>query len=388
MMFSLASFAFAETFNDFTVTSSSQNVAYNSATGQFDAYYTPNYKQASFTATPTDGTTTVALNWTTSNKAVVGLDSAGTNATQTDITTKTLYLLGTGTADITVDRTAVGPLVTAKTGTFKVNSVADTVQSVTIDQSSPVSVGYGQTATLSARVSYAHCPVETSATWTSADPTIASVSSTGVITGNKVGTTTITASSGGSTSSAVTVNVAPTAGISPDPADVDEGTTTALTMTASGLDSGMTYTYVWSSNNAAVPVTGSGSTAAVGTTDISDKQTATITCIVKSGETEVVRDTSVVNAYPRADSVAIYDGSTDISTKTVTMTSQTKQLTAVPAPSTAARGAATWNSDKTSVATVGSTTGLVTAVSGANGTAKSPVPIRIKTARGKRTISM
>lgn len=360
MMFSLASFAFAE--NSFTIDSTSSNVETTDHVN-FTAYYTPNYNTARFTVTDPATPKTAAATWSTNRPEYVAFDASG-KASENVLMENDVYLRSNGTANITVS----DAFISTKSATFSVTAVADAVQSVTIDQSPSVSVGYGQTATLSAKVAYAHCPVETSATWTSANPTIASVDpNTGVVTGKKVGTTKITAASGGVTSHEVDVNVMPTAGISPDSADVDEGTTTALTMTASGLDIGTTYTYVWSSNNPAVPITGSSSTATVDTTDISDKQTATITCIIKSGGTEVIRDTSTVNAYPKADSVIIKDGTTNVTGTTVPMTSTTKTLTCSPNPSTA-RGQAKWESSDTTVAAVGADSGLV-ASTGKNGTA-------------------
>lgn len=368
MMFSLATFALAANAGDFEVTSSSRNVVYDTANSRFDAYYTPNYNEAVFTATATDASPTSVLEWATTNKTVVALDSAGTNVTETDRNTKTLYLLGSGIADIKIDRAAIGTL-TAKTGTFKINAVADTVQTVTIDQTSPVNVDYNGTKTLTAKVTYGKCPQETTATWTSANPEIASVSSAGVVTGNKVGQTNITASSGGVTSAPVTVNVVPTAGISPRSTEVDEGTAGAtLTMTAAGLDSAVSYTYDWKSSEPTnVPVVGNGNTATVKAGAIADMTTAKITCNIMSGQTMVASDTSTVNAYPKADSVAIYDGTNNVTGTNVPMTSTTKTLTCSQTPS-AARGTVEWKSGDPTVATVGETSGIVTAT-GKTGTA-------------------
>jgi uncharacterized protein YjdB len=166
--------------------------------------------------------------------------------------------------------------------------------------------------------------------WSSSNATIATVNSSGTVTGVAAGTATISYMTGAGCSvvKTITVNIAPTA-ILPSPATVCTGVTTTLTNAIGGG--------VWSSSNTAIATIGTGGVAggvAVGTSTIS----YTIgTCSAAA--------TLTVNLSPSAGS---------ISGPSVACTGSTISLT------DAAAGGV-WSSSNTGIATVDAT-GLVTPV--------------------------
>jgi hypothetical protein len=362
MMSSLATFALAVTAGNFEVSTASSKATYNNTTNQYDVYFTAADNAVDFTAAPI-GFAANEIVWSTGTKDIVGLDAAGTLQYEAATATNTLYCRGAGTSVITLQY--VDLTNGTKTGTFTINAIPDTVKAVTITNASPVSLGVKDTAVLTSTVTYDHCAAGTAASYTSGNTAIATVTDAGVVTGVAVGTTTITASAGGKTSDPITVNVTPSLSVSPKTSDVDEGNTTALTAALSGGTGA--YTYEWSSSNTNVTVTPTGSTAKVGTADISDMQTAVITCTALDGTTVIDTDTCTVTAYPKADKIDIKDGSSVVTNTTVPMTSTVKTFACSTDPA-AARGAAAWSSGDASIATVDAKTGVVTAT-GKTGTA-------------------
>lgn len=161
-----------------------------------DVKYTEGDDTTQFKFTADDGQyTNVAL--VTANKG----QWATLTGTYTVLGTKTyVYLEGNGTGNYYVDNLHVS-----------IQSVSDLVyvDSITLDQSSAV-IGIGGQFKFNAEVLPANAE-DTSVTWFSSDPSIASVDTTGLVTAYKGGTVTITAESNGSGKKAyATVTVDPT----------------------------------------------------------------------------------------------------------------------------------------------------------------------------------
>jgi uncharacterized protein YjdB len=139
-------------------------------------------------------------------------------------------ITATGVGNTTVTATSWG-----QSGVVTVNVSAPSVATVTVSPS-PVSVNVNWTVSLSATPRDANGNVVSGApvTWSSSDPSIAVVSSSGVVTGISVGSTTITASSGaGSGSATVNVQLAPVnrVVVTPNNPTIDEKETVQLTAT-------------------------------------------------------------------------------------------------------------------------------------------------------------
>ena len=190
--------------------------------------------------------------------------------------------------------------------------------------------------------------------WTSSDETIAVVSSEGRVSGIKIGTATITASSEGKSGTAtVTVTAAPVASVNvtPPTASITVGQTT--TLTAQTLDAnGNALTgraVAWASSNAGVATV---SDAGVVTGVAPGDATITATSEGKSG-------TATVTVTP----IPVASVTVDPATVSLT-TGATQQITATPRDAQGnplADRAVTWESQNTAVATV-SPAGLITAV--------------------------
>jgi uncharacterized protein YjdB len=132
------------------------------------------------------------------------------------------------------------------------------VESVTIDQDSPVSLEFGKTTTLTATVAPDYATNKT-VTWSSDNTSIATVDSSGVVTANSTteGSANITATAGGVTSTAVVVNVksGPVAvtgvSVTPTSATVGVGKTQQLTAAVAPANADDT-SVSWSSSNESV----------------------------------------------------------------------------------------------------------------------------------------
>jgi uncharacterized protein YjdB len=196
--------------------------------------------------------------------------------------------------------------------------------------------------------------------WTSSDETIAVVSSEGRVSGIKIGTATITASSEGKSGTAtVTVTAAAVASVNvtPPTASITVGQTT--TLTAQPLDAnGNALTgraVAWASSNAGVATV---SDAGVVTGVAPGDATITATSEGKSG-------TATVTVTP----IPVASVTVDPATVSLT-TGATQQITATPRDAQGnplADRAVTWESQNPAVATV-SPAGLITAVAPGNTT--------------------
>ena len=197
--------------------------------------------------------------------------------------------------------------------------------------------------------------------WTSSDESIAVVSSTGRVSGIKVGSVTITASSEGKSGTAtVTVTAAPVASVNvtPPTATVTVGQTTTLTaQTLDGSGNALTGRAItWTSSNTAIATVTQG-----GVVTGAAPGTATITA-TSEGKTGTA--TVTVNAPAPAQVASV---TVDPTTVNLT-TGGTQQVTATPrdAQGNALTGrTVTWASANTGIATV-TPAGLITAVAPGN----------------------
>lgn len=196
-------------------------------------------------------------------------------------------------------------------------------------------------------------------TWTSAKPSVASVSSLGVITGVDTGTTKITATVDGVAGSATeTVGGATVANLSVtlDKSTIPVGSTaqaTAVATDASGnVLTGRTVTWA-SSNTSIATVSNVGVVTAVGTGTVSISGTV---------------DTKTASATLVATSSVVASVSVTAATTSLTV-GQTTQATAVLKDASGAIVTApvTWTSSAPAVATV-SSSGLITALAAGNAT--------------------
>lgn len=175
--------------------------------------------------------------------------------------------------------------------------IGPTLTTVTLAPSTP-SIAVGKTQQMTATGTYDNSSTQTitdSASWASSDVAIATVSSTGLVTGIASGSATISATLGGvSGSTTVNVTVANLASISITPAtqSISSGATqqyTAVGILQNGITVDLTSSLTWSSSNTAVATIDSAglatakSVSSTGTTDITAKSgsitsnTATLT---------------------------------------------------------------------------------------------------------------
>jgi uncharacterized protein YjdB len=213
-------------------------------------------QQVQLTATAFDGNLVdsgVAVNWSTSNSGVASVSATGL-----------VTALAVGAATITASSGAV-----SGAAAITVVASAPTVASVSVNPASS-SIYPGGTEQLSATLLDASGDVlgGIPVTWATSNGSIASVSSNGLVSGNALGSATITASAEGQSGSAtvsVTAPVAASVTVSPSPVTLSPGETTQLV--AQALDASGTPVSVsmsWASSDAGVAsVSQSGNVTAV-----------------------------------------------------------------------------------------------------------------------------
>ena len=187
--------------------------------------------------TPLSGRT---VSWTSSNTGVASVTGSG-------------LVTGVGAGSATITATSEG-----KSGTSAITVTFVPVSSVTVTPAS-ASVNEGKTVQLTATPKDANGTPLTgrTVTWVSSNTTVATVSSSGLVTGKVAGTVTITATSEGqSGTSAITVVHVPVASVSVAPASASVQAGSAIQLTATPKDangnplSGRTVS--WSSSNTSV----------------------------------------------------------------------------------------------------------------------------------------
>ncbi|MDB4870326.1 MAG: hypothetical protein JWL97_1330 [Gemmatimonadales bacterium] len=186
------------------------------------------------------------VTWSTSNATVATVNSSGT-------------VSGVAAGSATISATASG-----KTGTANITVTALPPVVTTVTVAPPTaSIAVGATVALTATVKDAQGNVMTgqSVTWSTSNPSYATVNSSGLVTGVSAGPATITATSSGKSGTAsITVTSPPppppvvtTVTVSPSTASIVVGATVALSATVKdALGNVMTgQSIVWSTSNAA-----------------------------------------------------------------------------------------------------------------------------------------
>ena len=206
-----------------------------------------------------------------------------------------------------------------------------TLQSIGVTPANP-SLAVHSTAQLSATGTYSDDSTQdlsSTATWTSSDATVATVSSGGLVTAVAAGTATISAASGsitGSTTATVTPATLQSIAVTPSNPSIAKGTTQQLTATGTYSDSttqDITSQVTWASDTvsvATVSSSGLATAAGTGTADIS----ASMNGVTGSTKLTVTAATlASISVSPPAPSVA--KGSTQQFTATGTYSDSSTQ---------------------------------------------------------------
>ncbi|MCD1260158.1 Ig-like domain-containing protein [Paenibacillus athensensis] len=268
--------------------------------------------------------------------------SSGTPAVATVDANGKVHAVAPGSATISVKSTDGAKTVTA------VVTVPYPVTGITLNKTE-LTVNTGATAALTPTIAPANAAVKT-VTWSSSAPTIATVSTTGVVTGKAAGEAEITATTtdGGKTAVAKITVIQPVTAITLSK--------TALTLKVGDEDVTLTAT-VAPANATVKTVTWSSSNAAVATVDANGKihavASGTATISVKSTDGAKTVTAVVTVPYP-------VTGVTLSKSALTVNVGASAALTATLAPTNATIKTVTWSSSAPEIATV-STTGVVTA---------------------------
>jgi alpha-tubulin suppressor-like RCC1 family protein/uncharacterized protein YjdB len=343
---------------------------------------------------PSAPVATVAVTPTSTTLAVGSTQPLGwtlTSATGTVLTGRAITFTSSDTLKATVNASGVILAVAVGSATITVTSegktatvavsVVPAIASVTVTPTS-ASVPVGTTVQLSATVKdgLGNVLTKDTVTWITSSTSTASVSSTGLVTGRVVGSTTITAIAGPQSSFAVitvtsaVVATGPTLTVVPSAATITVGTALQLSVTAKDAagNSIPINAVTWSSgspNTAAVSSTGLVTGIAAGA--------ATITAQA-GGLTATTAITVTAGATASAPSLTILPGTAAIPI------GGSVQLTVTDSLGIARAGTSvSWSSSNAAVATV-SATGLVTGLTAgstiivaASGGKSSPAAITV-----------
>lgn len=299
--------------------------------------------QLTATVSPSNATNK-SVTWSSSNTSVATVSSTGL-----------VTLKSKGSAKITVTTVDGG-----FTATISVQ-VESAVTGVTLNRTS-LSMHPGDEATLTATIQPADAFNQT-VTWTSSDPTVASVNNSGKVIAKKEGTTdiTVTTQEGGKTATCrvtVTTGTVHVTGVTLDATSIGIQVGQSVTLHPTVQPSNATNKNVsWHSSDASVATVDSNGKVTgkkAGTTTITvttQDQGLKATCNVTVTNPPV----SVTGVTLDANAIGMWD-------------TQSYQLTATVSPSNATNKNVTWTSSNTSIVTV-STSGLVKGVTGASGIA-------------------
>jgi uncharacterized protein YjdB len=205
-------------------------------------------QQFAATGTYSDGSTaniTSTVSWTTSSAAVATVSASGL-ATG----------VAAGSATVTASLSGV-----AGTATLTVTPI---LTSISVSPTTP-SIAVGATQQFAATGTYSDGSTQpVTATWTAANPAIATINASGLATAVASGATKITASSNGISGSTTLTVSGLTVSVSPNPASFLVGATQQFTATATpvgGSPIDVTATAQWSTANGAVATVASGGLA-------------------------------------------------------------------------------------------------------------------------------
>ena len=277
---------------------------------------------------PPDTTEDKTVTWSSSNSDVATVDASG-NVTAVQIGTTT---------------------ITAQVGTHATTcsiTVVALIHSISLDKSD-MSLDRGTAGQLTVSYDPADTTEDKTAVWTSSNPDIATVDSTGKVTALKIGVATITATVGEHTASCTVNVVALIKSIALDKAalTLDRGSTGQLSVSYTPADTTESKAVTWSSSD-----------PSVATVDNSGKVTG-----VKVGTATITAKVGTHTASSRITVVALIKSITLDKTSLTLDRGTTGQLAVSINPSdTTESKAVTWSSSNTAVAIVDST-GKVTAV--------------------------
>ncbi len=298
-------------------------------------------EQLNATITPNDATNQT-VTWSSSDTSIAIVDSSTGEVT------------GILEGDAIITATSENGV----SGTTEVNVSQAEVAVTNVEISpNPVSLEVGETEQLSAIITPTDATNET-VTWSSSDTSIATVAeSTGLVTGISEGDAIITATTENGVSGTTEVNVSETEvavtniEVTPNPVSLEVGETEQLSATITPTDA-TNQTVNWSSSNTSIATVDSSTGEITGILEGDAIITATSENGVL-GTTEV----SVNEAEVAVISIEITPDPLSIEVN------ETEQLSATITPTDATNQTVTWSSDDESIATVDSSTGLVTGIS-------------------------
>ena len=202
-------------------------------------------KTATLTATVTysDGIAYSDVSWSSSDTSVATVSSGG-------------VVTGVAPGDTTI--TATSNRDTNKTATSEVEVIG--VISVGVSPAS-VSIDVGETTTLTISVTYSDGSTDSDVGWSSLDESVATVTSSGVVTGVAPGSVTIAATANRDTgklaTSQVTIVSVTSVGVSPTSVSIGIGATTTLTATVTYSDGSTDSDVSWTSSDTSVVIVSS-----------------------------------------------------------------------------------------------------------------------------------
>jgi len=286
---------------------------------------------------------TVTVTGTVINSSNTGVTYSSSNILVATVNTTTGVVTGIAAGSVTIIATAdVNPSLVAT-----VDLVVSLAPSISVSPTE-ASIAIGQTTTIVATVENLS---NTSVTWESSATGIATVNSSGVVTGVAVGSATITATSvednNLTATASITVVLSPTISIAPTTASVVAGETVTVTATVhNSSNTGVTYA---SSNEAVATVNSSGIVTGLTAGSV----TITATADVDSGLTA----TASITVTP-APTITMVPTSATIN--------QNETTTLVATVENSSNTDVTYSSSNASIATVNATTGVVTGVAQGN----------------------